>query len=81
MTGVYTSIQDLVDKGLKWSEGSGGRTLRLTLVKPDTFDKPLGSWNGGALDGLAGDLRAFVETHEFTEEEVNHLVQSVAAFV
>lgn len=79
-TGVYTSIPDLVERGMQWSEGLEGRGLRLSLVKPDTFDKPLGSWMGPEFSGLVEDLRAFVASHEITEEELNTLSTALFAF-
>ncbi len=80
VTGVYTSIPDLVGKGLNWSDGVTGRGLRLSLVKPDTFDKPLGQWSGSQLSGIEADLQAYIQTHEFSEEEVTTLVNGLAAF-
>ena len=80
VTGVYTSIPDLVGRGLNWSDEVHGRGLRLTLVKPDTFDKPLGSWTGPEFPGMVEDLRAFVASHEITEEELNTLSTAMFAF-
>ncbi len=80
VTGVYTSIQDLVGKGLNWSDGVAGRGLRLALVKPDTFDRPLGTWTGGTLAGIGADLQAYIQTHEFSEEEVSTLCAALSEF-
>lgn len=81
VTGVYTSIPDLVHKGLHWSSEINGHDLRLTLMKPDTFDKPLGRWTGPAFDGMVADLSAFVESHEITTEEVETLTNALSSFV
>jgi hypothetical protein len=81
VTGVYTSIPDLVHKGLRWSDEINGHGLKLTLVKPDTFDKPLGCWNGPEFPGMIDDLRAFIESHEISEEECNTLSSSLYEFV
>lgn len=81
VTGVYTSIQDLVHHGLNWCEEMQGRNLRLTLVKPDTFNKPLGSWISPSFDGLATDIRSFIETHEYSEEETQLLRDELQKFI
>lgn len=79
-TGVYTSIQDLVHHGLGWCEDIDGCNLRLTLVKPDVFNKPLGTWMSPAFDGLESDIRGFVASQEYSEEEVNLLITSLRNF-
>ena len=81
VTGVYTSIQDLVGKGLQWSPDINSQQMRLTLLKPDTFNHPLGTWNRADFDGLRGALQTYVQTHEFSEEEVDTLCQALNAFV
>lgn len=81
VTGVYTSIQDLVHHGLNWCEDMQGRNLRLTLVKPDTFNKPLGSWSSPSFEGLATDIRSFIETHEYSEEETQLLTDELQKFI
>lgn len=81
VTGVYTSIQDLVHQGLNWSEASAGRTLRLSLVKPDTFDTPFGTWSSPSFEGLATDIRAFVNSQEYSEEETAMLMEALHGFV
>ena len=81
VTGVYTSIQDLVHNGLHWCEDLQGQNYRLTLVKPDTFNKPLGVWSSPHFDGLADDIRNFVETHEYSEEETQLLTTELHNFI
>ncbi len=76
VTGVYTSIPDLLHKGLQGCEK--GQTLRITLVKPDTFNAPLGQWSGPGYADIAQDLKAFVDTHEITEEEVLNLTSALS---
>lgn len=80
VTGVYTSIQDLVHRGFQWSSHIPNATMRLMLVKPDTFDSPLGAWSGPKFEGLGDDLKAFVESHEITEEELTLLSGELLAF-
>lgn len=80
VTGVYTSIPDLVERGLQWSDDVHGTGLRVSLVKPDTFNAPLGCWTGPEFPGMVEDLRSFVASHEITEEELNTLSSSLFAF-
>lgn len=81
VTGVFTSIQDLVHNGLKWCDEVEGRNLRLTLMKPDTFNRPFGSWTSPAFDGLADQIKSFVDSHEYTEEETALLKTELANFI
>lgn len=81
VTGVYTSIQDLTHKGLHWCSEDSGRSLRLTLVKPDSFNCPLGVWTSSNFDTLLTDLQEFVRTNEYTDEECVLLKQEVDKFV
>lgn len=81
VTGVYTSIQDLVNHGLHWCEGEESCNLRLTIVKPDTFNKPLGSWTSPTFEGLAEDIKQFVSTQEYTDEETAMLQKALHTFV
>ena len=74
VTGVYTSIPDLIHRGLK-----PGLSLRLTIHKPDTYDCPLGQWTNDSFPQLAGGLEQFVQTHEYSVEEVKTLVAAVEA--
>lgn len=81
ITGIYSSIQDLVHVGLKWSESSSGRVLRLTLVKPDTFDAPFGQWTADQTDQLTQDLEPFKASREYSEEEIKTLVHALEEFL
>lgn len=81
VTGIYTSIQDLVHNGLHWCEDMSGRTLRLTLVKPDTFNIPLGTWTSPDFDGLVDELKGFVSRQEYTDEETAMLTSALGSFI
>lgn len=72
VSGVYTSIQDLIHRGLK-----PGAKLRLTIHKPDTYNAPLGQWTNGSFAQIGDDLNAFVQTHEYSVEEVKTLADAV----
>lgn len=81
VVGVFTSIHDLRVKGVKWCDGcahSGG--FRVTLVKLDSQDMPLGSWSGPGFDGIEDDLQPFVATGEFDEPSITQLASDLRAF-
>ena|SRR5579859_1722399 len=81
VTGVYTSIQDLVQRGLRWCDGSNGPGgYRLTMVKPDCFNCPLGMWESPRFEGMAKDLEEFVENDEYSREEVATLEAALQQF-
>lgn len=78
VTGVYTSIPDLIRSGLRWTDEPGtGKQLRLTLVKLDSDKGPLGSWMSPHFEGLADDLNPFVVTDEFRIEEIQRLGEAL----
>ena len=73
VTGVYTSIPDLLRYGIAHQE----KAFRLTLTKLDSDHDPLGSWSSPEFDGLADALKEFVRTEEFSEEHCNDLICAV----
>jgi hypothetical protein len=81
VTGVYTSIQDLIQKGLHWCADVDGQSYRLTLVKPDSFNSPLGVWQSPSFEGLANALQEFVETNEYSQEECMMLQNELNQFM
>lgn len=81
VTGIYTSIQDLIHKGLHWCDESGENLFRLTLLKPDSFNCPLGVWVSPKFEGLHDELRQFVESNEYSDEECVALEQELSNFV
>lgn len=82
VTGVYTSIQDLVGRGLKWcADSSVGKRYRLTLVKPDAFDCPLGRWESPDFSGLMDGLQTFVQSNEYSTEECMLLKNELDRFM
>ncbi len=82
IAGVYTSIPDLLDGGLRWDDGIPDKTegFRLTLVKLDSSKKPLGSWASPGFDGLSEDLREYIGTGEFGEMDCIQLVSELQKF-
>lgn len=72
VAGVYTSIPDLIEKGL--SHGPG---LRISLVKLDSCDGPLGRWEAPSFGNMREDLQAYVATGEFALDEIQALAAAV----
>lgn len=82
VTGVYTSVPDLIRKGLIWHGQTAPDTrLRLTLVKLDSSKGPLGEWDNSNLANLVADLDPFVKTDEFRQDEVLRLEEAINAFL
>ena len=82
VTGVFTSVPDLIDKGLKVAETSmpSDHFLRLTLVMLDSCGTPFGSWTSPTFTGLGEKLTEFVDTGEFTFDECRDLVEELRRF-
>jgi hypothetical protein len=79
--GVYTSIPDLVDRGIQWKDGIECREgFRLTLVALDSKKKPLGTWVLPDFGGIAQDLSEYVTNQEFSNSEVESLVDALNGF-
>jgi hypothetical protein len=71
VTGVYTSIQDLIKHGLSCVDA--GNEIRLTLTKLDSSKPPLGVWSSPRFEGLEADMEEYVRTDEFTVEQCKWL--------
>ncbi len=81
VTGVYTSLPDLMAKGFRWCEEvEKTSTFRLSLVKLDSSKKPLGVWDSPDFKGMLEDLQEFVETDEFDRFEIQHFVENATSF-
>lgn len=80
VTGVYTSIPDLMRRGLRWVEGKGQAQFRITLAKLDCSDAPYGTFTSPNYEGLDEKLGEFVRTDEFTEEHRKMLVTALDSF-
>jgi hypothetical protein len=78
-TGIYTSMHDLMDSGLRRINPSDGG-FRITLSKLDCRGDILGSWTGPKFDGLEEDISAFVSTGEFALEELRALRSALDGF-
>jgi hypothetical protein len=75
VTGVYTSIPDLVRNGIESRNGKPSK-LRLSLVKLDCAEGPLGVWEA-PYSGLADSLQDYVKTEEFMPEQCQALVDAL----
>lgn len=76
--GVFTSIPDLIEGGIHWIDGVEKRhAFRLSLVKLDSRNKPLGSWTSPDYPGIEDDLAEYVRTQEFGSTEIEDLVKAL----
>ena len=71
VSGVYTSIQDLIKFGLGCVDN--GNEIRLTLTKLDSSKPPLGVWASPRFDNLEADMQEYIQTDEFSEEQCKSL--------
>ena len=76
VTGVYTSIPDLVRNGIQSRNGRPSR-LRLSLVKLDCSDGPLGVWESPNFGGIGDSLQDYVRTDEFSADQCQLLVDEL----
>lgn len=81
LRGVYTSIFDIRSKGFKWLESCGDhKGIRVSLVKLDSMDKPLGTWSSPNFDNMREDLQQYISTGEFDEQSCDELVEELQGF-
>ena len=81
VAGVFTSIQDLVGRGILWMDGIDKQAgFRLSLVQLDSNKPPLGSWVTPDFSGLEQDLQEFVESDEIGTQNVEQLALDLRAF-
>lgn len=76
--GVYTSIPDLIEGGILWrEEGEKPHAFRLSLVKLDSRNLPLGTWMSPDYPGIENDLSEYVRTQEFGAAEIEDLITAL----
>ena len=81
VAGVYTSIQDLMSRGVQWMDGIEKRAgFRLTLVQLDSDRVPLGAWVTPDFSGLEQDLQEYVATDELNTQDIEQLASELRAF-
>ena len=74
-TGIYTSIYDLVTRGLpRHTTG-----LRLTIAKVDAEEDPAARYVSPNFGTLDADLEAYVRSGEITEEQRSMLRHALGA--
>lgn len=78
-TGVYTSVPDLLEKGLRFV-GEESSHLTLKLIKLDSRKGPIGAWGKDNLGSLESEMQQFIETGEVSIEHVNNLVDGLHEF-
>jgi hypothetical protein len=79
-TGVYTSVPDLIDKGLRRLSGSAGDGFRVSLCQLDSDRDLLRRWNVPTASSISGDLDDFVKSGELSIEESNALAEALSNF-
>ena len=76
VNGVYTSIPDLVKNGIESRNGKSSK-LRLSLVKLDCADGPLGVWEAPNFAGIEESLQEYVRTDEISADQCKSLVDQL----
>ena len=80
VTGVFTSIPDLVDTGLgvrSVSEKDAG--FRVTLCELDSGLEPLMRFESPTFDGFEEKVQTIIQTGEMSLEEYNSLLDALRA--
>jgi hypothetical protein len=76
--GVFTSIPDLIEGGIHWQEDGGKpQAFRLSLVKLDSRNRPLGCWTSPDYPGIEDDLAEYIRTQEFGPTEIEELLTAL----
>jgi hypothetical protein len=74
ITGIYTSIPDLLHLGIKMVEDVPQQAgFRLSLVQLDKQCGAHGIWTEENWDEIVSDLSPYIQTGEFTEEQCSML--------
>jgi hypothetical protein len=74
VTGVFTSIPNLVKEGLACNELG---CLRLTLTKLDSENGPIGSWSAPNFGGIKETLADCVRSDDFSADQCESLVAAL----
>jgi hypothetical protein len=81
VTGVYTSVPDLCEKGFAFlTDSTYTCAFRISLV---ALDKPgaLGVWTSPDFGSLRADLEEYHETGELAEHDLDMLSETVSRFL
>lgn len=80
VTGVFTSVPDLIDIGLGVREISEKRAgFRVSLCELDCKDMPLLTLESPGFEGFEAKLTPFMQTGEISREEYNSLADALQA--
>jgi hypothetical protein len=74
-SGVYTSVYDLIERGLPRHRNG----LRLTIAKVDSDADPIASYVSPGFGKLEDDLLTYVKTEEITEDQRQSLMRALRA--
>lgn len=78
MTGIFTSIPDLVERGVGIRPICDKKAgFRITLCALDSPDAPLARFTEADFGDVEARLAEFVETGEISEEEVATLAETL----
>lgn len=82
VTGVYTSIPDLVETGIKMKDYCAKRHgLRITLWALDTDNPPLMEIRSPNFNDVEDKLNPFIHSGEITSEEAACLIEALQKLV
>lgn len=71
--GVFTSMNDLVERYLERVPDNRPDAFRITLTKLDMYNGILGTWASPGFDNVREELQKFVATGEFTIDECDRV--------
>jgi hypothetical protein len=74
VTGVYTSLPNLVAEGLSRNDPS---SLRLTLTLLDSEDEPLGTFEGPDFAGLSSTLLTYSQSGDWSLDQCEALMEKL----
>lgn len=80
VTGVYTSIPDLIENGFRRLGGDVGAGFRLSLCKLDSNGAPLHCWRVPCDSSIGEDLKTYVESGEISQSDHEQIVDAVGRF-
>lgn len=77
VAGVFTSVNDLMDHGLKGLEGCDKVAgFRITLVELDQVG-PLGTWASPDYKGFEEELQKYIATSEVAPHEAEAIIKTL----
>ncbi len=74
-SGVYTSVYDLIERGLPRHHDG----LRLSIAKVDSETDPIAAYVSPGFERLEDDLLTYVKTEEITEDQRQSLLRALRA--